>query len=288
MFFKNLTAFKITEINIDIFEDSINKLVFIPCSNSQKSSRGFVNPFIKDQNCLFKFNHLAAFCLLTEEKILPAQVINQQTQEYIEELELTRYVSKKEKTQIKEDMEQRLLPQAFSKFKKIYGYLDLTNNYLVIDSISDKQITEVLDLLQRCEARFEPVIEEETDILTEWLVDSAYPVDVEIAEKCKLTSAIGDSIANISCQGSSMLNDNIKSFIDSGGYITELAITWKEQLAMTANTKLQFKSIKFLEGIKDLNKEENVGHEVDLLLMADMFAELITTMQDWVKIKEDL
>lgn len=30
-----------------------------------------------------------------EDKILTAQVINQQAQEYIEELELTRYVSKK-------------------------------------------------------------------------------------------------------------------------------------------------------------------------------------------------
>lgn len=283
MFFKNLTAFKITEINMDIFESSINKLAFISCSNSQRSSRGFINPFIKDENCLFRFNHLAAFCLLNEEKLLPAQVINQQAQEYIEELELTRYVSKKEKTQIKEDMEQRLLPQAFSKYKKTFGYLDLVNNYLVIDSVSDKQITEVMDLLQRCEAKFEPVIKEETDILTQWLVDNAYPIDVEVAQKCKLTSAIGDSIANISCQGSSMLNDNIKSFIESGGYITELAIIWREQLAMTTNTNLQFKSIKFLDGIKDLNKDENSGHEVDLLLMAEVFADLINTMQGWIK-----
>ncbi|MDE4938333.1 recombination-associated protein RdgC, partial [Francisella tularensis] len=85
--------------------------------------RGLINPFIKDEKCLFKFNPLAAFCLLTEEKILSAQVINQQEQEYIEELELTRYVSKKEKTQIKEDMKQKLLPLAFSKFRKTYGYL---------------------------------------------------------------------------------------------------------------------------------------------------------------------
>ena len=271
MFFKNLTAFKITDINIDIFEDSLNKLAFVPCSNSQRSSRGFVNPFINDEKCLFRFNHLA-----------PAQLINKQAQEYIEELDLTRYVSKKEKKQIKEDIEQKLLPLAFSKFKKTYGYLDLTNNYLVIDSVSEKQITEVVDLLQRCEARFEPIIKEETDILTEWLVDNAYPVDIEIAEKCKLTSAIGDSIANISCQGSSMLNDNIKAFIQSGGYITDLAIIWRELLVMTANTKLQFKAVKFLDGIKDLNKEDNSGHEVDLLLMADVFAELINTMQNWI------
>ncbi|MDE4974222.1 recombination-associated protein RdgC, partial [Francisella tularensis] len=61
MFFKTLTAFKITDINIDIFEDTMNKLAFIPCSTSQKSSRGCINPFIKDAICRFKFNHIAAF-----------------------------------------------------------------------------------------------------------------------------------------------------------------------------------------------------------------------------------
>ena len=35
-----------------------------------------------------------------------------------------------------------------------------------------------------------------------------------------------------------MLNDNIKAFIQRGGYITDLAIIWREQLVMTANTWL--------------------------------------------------
>ncbi|KEI36012.1 DNA recombination-dependent growth factor C [Francisella sp. W12-1067] len=280
MFFKNLTAFKITDINIDTFEESINKLAFIPCSKSQKSTKGFVNPFIKDdENCLFRFNHLAVFCLLTEDKLLPAQIINQEAQAYIEELEQSRYVSKKEKSEIKEDTEQRLLPQAFSKFKKVYGYLDLTNSYLVIDSVSENQVTKIVELLQRCEARFELVQKEESEILTHWFIDNANPLDVEISDKCKLTSDIGDGIANISCQGSAVLNDQIKSFVEAGGYITELAIIWKEQLAMTVNTKLQFKSIKFLDGIKDLNKNES--HEADLLLMSDTFAELINSIEKW-------
>ncbi|OIN82927.1 recombination-associated protein RdgC [Francisella sp. TX07-6608] len=280
MFFKNLTAFKITDINIDVFEQSINKLSFIKCSNLQRSTKGFINPFIKDSDSsLFRFNHLAVFCLMTENKILPAQVINQEAQIYIEDLEQNRYVSKKEKSDIKEDVEQRLLPQAFSKFNKVFGYLDLTNNYLVIDSASDSQITQILDLLQKCEARFEPIQKEESDILTHWFIDNANPLDVEIADKCKLISDIGDGIANISCQGSSMLNNQIKSFVEAGGYITELAIVWKEQLAMTVNQKLQFKSIKFLDGIKDLNKDES--YEADLLLMSDIFAELIKSIETW-------
>lgn len=280
MFFKNLTAFKITSIDIDTFEESINKLAFIPCGKSQKSTKGFINPLIKDEdNCLFKFNHLAVFCLMTEDKLLPAQIINQEAQAYIEELEQTRYVSKKEKSEIKEDTEQRLLPQAFSKFKKVYGYLDLTNNYLVIASVSENQINEILELLQRCEARFEPVQKDESEILTHWFIDNTNPLDVEISDKCKLTSDIGDGIANISCQGSAMLNEQIKSFVETGGYITELAIVWKEQLAMTVNNKLQFKSIKFLDGIADLNKNES--HEADLLLMSDIFAELINSIEKW-------
>ena len=174
------------------------------------------------------------------------------------------------------------MPLAFSKFKKTYGYLDLTNNYLVIDSVFEKQITEVVDLLQRCKARFEPIIKEETDILTEWFIDNTYPVDIEIAEKCKITSAIGDSIANISCQGSSILMIISKHLYKVVAYIIDLAIIWREQLVMTANTKLQFKAVKFLDGIKDLNKEDNSGHEVNLLLLANVFAKLINAMQNWI------
>ena len=127
MFFKNLTAFRIESIDIEKFDESLDKLAYIPCSKNQRSTRGFINPIIKDnEKCLYKFNHLAAFCFLNEEKLLPAQVIK----EYIQELQKTRSVGKKEKTEIKENVEQRLLPQAVSKYKKTYGYIDLINNYL--------------------------------------------------------------------------------------------------------------------------------------------------------------
>jgi recombination associated protein RdgC len=280
MFFKNLTAFKVTQFDIYNFEENLNKLAFIPCSKIQKSTRGFINPFIKDDVCLHTFNNLAVFCFMSEDKILPAQVINQEAAEYIEELQKTRSVGKKEKTEIKEDVEQRLLPQAFSRYKKVFGYFDLSNNYLVIDSVADKQITEIIELIQRCEVKVEPIVKEETSILNTWLTDNANPIDVEIGDKCKLTSDIGDGVANISCQGSSMLNDNIKSFVDAGGYITELAIVYREELSMVVDPKLQFKSIKFLDGIVDLNKDEQ-SHEADLLLMSDIFAELIKSMQNW-------
>ena len=39
-------------------------------------------------------------------------------------------------------------------------------------------------------------------------------------------------------------------------HITEMAVVWKEQLSMNINSNLQFKSIKFLDGVKDLNSND--------------------------------
>ena len=77
----------------------------------------------------------------------------------------------------------------------------------------------------------------------------------------------------------SMLTDNIKSFIETGGHITKMAIVWKEQLSMNINSNLQFKFIKFLDGVKDPNDSDDLSglykQEADLLIMSDIFAELI-------------
>ena len=289
MFFKNLTAFKIEEgFDVEKFEENIQNLAFIPCSGLQKSTKGFVNPLIKSDECVYRVNNILLFCLMTEEKILPATVINEQAQTRIEELESGGdRISKSRKSELKEQIEQQLLPQAFSRHKRLFGYFDLTNNYLIFDSANMNQINEAIEQFRKVTDFFKvkPLIDGETEALTSWFVDNGYPMDIEVGEKCKLVSDVGGGVANISCQGGSMLTDNIKSFVESGGYITEMAIVWKEQLSMAINSNLQFKSIKFLDTIKDLNDSDDLSglykQEADLLIMSDIFAELLSSVQDW-------
>jgi recombination associated protein RdgC len=289
MFFKNMTAFKIEEgFDKEKFTEDMTKMAFIPCSGLQRSTKGFVNPLVKSDECIYSFNNIMLFCLLTEEKILPASVINEQAQIRIEELESGgERIGKSQKTEIKEQIEQQLLPQAFSRHKRLFGYFDLTNNYLIFDSANSNQVNEAIEQFRKVVdfLKVTPLIKEETDALTSWFVDNGYPIDIEIGEKCKLVSDAGDGVANISCQGSTMLTDNIKSFIETGGHITEMAVVWKEQLSMNINSNLQFKAIKFLDGVKDLNDSDDLSglykQEADLLIMSDIFAELLTSVQDW-------
>ena len=200
------------------------------------------------KDMIYSFNNLMLFCLLTEEKILPTSVINEQAQIRIEELESGgERIGKSQKTEIKEQIEQQLLPQAFSRHKRLFGYFDLANNYLIFDSANSNQINEAIEQFRKVVdfLKVTPLIKEETDALTSWFVDNGYPIDIEIGEKCKLVSDAGDGVANISCQGSSMLTDNIKSFIETGGHITEMAIVWKEQLSMNINSNLQLRLLSF-------------------------------------------
>jgi recombination associated protein RdgC len=179
------------------------------------------------------------------------------------------------------------LPQAFSNYKKIFGYFDFANKYLVINSVSDKQVDECLELLRRCcdVLDIEPIMEDETKVLTDWLVNNTYSADIELGDKFKVVSDIGNGLTNVSCKGDDILTEQIKSFIESGGDVTEIAIVWNQQLSMNLTNKLQFKSIKFLDTIKDLNSDDGLNgiykSEADILIMSDAFSELFSSASLW-------
>ena len=292
MFFKNITVFNLKQtIDPTTLDAALSQFSFKPCGNLQASSNGWVHPLVKDHETLCHHsNHFHLLCLKTEEKILPAQVINEHTADKVAEIETLQNttVGKHEKTAIKEDIAHQLLSKAFSRNKTTYAYLDTLNHYLVIDATADKAIDDITMLLRKSlgSLKIEPLLENISGVITHWFKHGTAPQDIVIEDKCKLITDQGDGVATITCQGNTMLSDNIIAFIDSGGVIAELAIAWRDQLSMTMNDRFQFKSIKFLEGIKNLNAELSkadplVKAEADFLLMAESFADFIRSMYEF-------
>ncbi len=289
MFFKNITAFRIkNEIDVLSLEKNLTAMSFKPIDGLTKATRGFVNPLIKSSEASYhSLSNLLVFCLQKEEKILPASVINNELQNRIEDLEMAgKTIAKSQKTEMKEMIEQQLLPQAFSNYKKLFGYFDFENKYLVFNSASDKQIDECLELLRRCcdFLEIEPIIEDETKLLTDWLINNTHSADIELGDKFKVVSDIGKGLTSISYKGDDILTEQIKSFIESGGNVTELAMIWADKLSMTITSKLQFKTIKFLDTLKEQNDDSLDGiykSEADILIMSDAFASLFAATDSW-------
>ena len=292
MFFKNVTAFKLNqEINAEQLANSLSDFAFKSCAPGQASASGWVHPFIKDHEDTFhSINAFHLLCLKTEEKVLPSQVVNEHTAQKIEEIERLQNtkIGKHEKATIKDEVQQMLLTKAFSKSKQTYGYIDSANGFLVIDSNSDKIIDDFSALLRKAlgSLKIQPLFEDISATLTVWFKDGTAPSDIVIEDKCKLVTDQGDGVANITCQGNTMLSDNILAFIEAGGAISELAISWRDQISLTINDRFQWKSIKFLEGLKDLNHELDkedkiVRQEADFLLMTETLAELLNQSEDY-------
>ncbi|MGE3920585.1 MAG: recombination-associated protein RdgC, partial [Gammaproteobacteria bacterium] len=127
MLFKQIQVFQLNQVVTNL-EEKLNAFAFSECLPSLPSTNGWVPPLEDEANPLLTrtIDGNIIFSLQIEEKLLPATVIRQQLQEKINHIETmeARKVRQKEKLQLKDELTHTLLPRAFSKFTKIYAYID--------------------------------------------------------------------------------------------------------------------------------------------------------------------
>ncbi|HSG50893.1 MAG TPA: recombination-associated protein RdgC, partial [Rheinheimera sp.] len=155
MWFKNVRVYKLSApLSTDLaqWESALAEFKFTPLSAQEAVKSGFSFPLhasIK-QYC-HACQHLMFFAVKRQEKILPAAVINEEMQPKVEamEQEKGRPLSRKEKQSLKEELQQSLLPRAFSRSSLTQGYYDPENQWIVINSGSASKAEDVLALLRK-------------------------------------------------------------------------------------------------------------------------------------------
>ena len=156
MWFKNLGIFRLTEaftLTPDEMEQKLEALSFRPCGLHEESSFGWTSPLGKSsQQLVHCANGFMMLCGKKEERVLPAAVVNELVQEKILETEnqQSRKLSKKERTEIKDELIFELLPKAFTFSRKIYAYIDPKGGWLIVDAASAKSAEDLLSLLRKC------------------------------------------------------------------------------------------------------------------------------------------
>ena len=138
MWFKQSKLFQLTDSPrcspIDLAE-KLADLAFRPCRPSMYDSAGWVSPIDEEGMPLVEeINGYIMICLQVEEKILPATVVRQELSKRVKEIEKSenRKMRPREKYSLKDEITAALLPRAFSKFTRIYAYIDTKNNWLIL------------------------------------------------------------------------------------------------------------------------------------------------------------
>ena len=98
---------------------------------------------------LFRQGEMALVALRRQEKVLPASVIRDLTDERVQEIE-ARDVRRwaKRKQQLREQVADELLPRAFSRNLHVRAWLDLAHGWLAVDAGSAARAETLLGALR--------------------------------------------------------------------------------------------------------------------------------------------
>ena len=139
MWFKNLSVFRLTEtfpLDAEALAEKLDTMAFHPCTSQQTFSFGWTAPLGKGaEQLVHSSNGFLMICAKKEERVLPSSVVNEMLQEKIDELQEKddRKLSKKEKTELKDNLIFELLPRAFTFSHNTFAYIDTKNGFVAFD-----------------------------------------------------------------------------------------------------------------------------------------------------------
>ena len=260
MWFKNLAIYRLTEaftLTPVELEEKLESLRFKPCSSTEEFSYGWSSPLGRGSDQLIhQANGFMMLCATKEEKVLPSSVINEMTADKIAEKEdqEARKLSKKERTELKEQIIFELLPRAFSFSKRTFAYIDPKGGWLIVDAASAKKAEELISFLRKnlSSLPLVPVSTKEKPVstMTQWLLQNDAPADVLIEDECELR-APEESGGIIRCKNHDLAAPEIKNHLDTGKQVIKLAISWSDRLSFIVDENLSIKRLKFLDLIQD-------------------------------------
>lgn len=260
MWFKNLTVFRLTEaftLTPDELEQKLEPLSFRPCGAHEEFTFGWTPPLGKSaQQLAHNSNGFIMLCGKKEERVLPSAVINELVQEKILEQEeiQARKLSKKERSEIKDEIIFDLLPKAFTFSRKIYAYIDPKGGWLIVDAASAKNAEDLLSMLRKSLGSLPATplntLEKPSAIMTEWLLNGTNPDDITIEDECELRST-EESGGIIRCKRHDLALPEIKNHLDIGKEVIKLAVSWADRISFIIDENLAVKRLRFLELIQD-------------------------------------
>jgi recombination associated protein RdgC len=287
MLFKQIQLFQLKPSSGFFYDQLVERLqllLFQPCLPSIPISAGWVAPVDEANASLVEqINNRLMICMQVEERILPAAVVRQELQEKVRQLEATRSrkLGKKEKNSLKDEVIMTLLPRSFSKFTRIYAYIDIKNNWLVLGSTNKKKTEQFLSLFKKSVG--EPLnsfeINKIPPVITQWIKNRDYPDAFSIEKKGVLQDA-NQKTRIIRCQQQDLFVNSIHDFIKDGCELKQIALMWRDSIRFVLSDDFTLRSIKFedelIGQVKEMEAEtRQQKFMADFFMMTETLSSLL-------------
>lgn len=292
MWFRNLRIYRLSsDWNRDArqLNDLLAKRPLSRCGSFDMVSRGWVYP--KHEDFVHGVNGQWLVALGVEQKLLPATVVRQVTQERAAQIEAEqgRKVGRKEMRDLRDSVAQELLPKAFTRRRTTWAWIDPINGWLAIDAGSDAKAEEFLEVLLPSvgEIQLRPLQTQlsPTSAMTDWLASGEAPVGFTVDDDLELRPAASTQSA-IRYVKHALEGKEIQQHIGNGKVATKLGMTWNDKVSFVLTDKFQVKRLAFLDILKEEAEqsalEADEQFDVDFALMAGelnlLLSDLLTAL----------
>ncbi|MEK7991570.1 MAG: recombination-associated protein RdgC [Thiotrichaceae bacterium] len=279
--FKNIQLFtlqKSLEHNAESLHQALSQKQFRPCGDYELKTMGWIASLRDSELLTFEANNCIFLRLRIQEKILPASVIRDFVNDKVAEIEAAelRNVRRKERNEIKEQVTQTLLPRALPKNTDVVLYLDMTNQWLVVDSSSRNKAEDISSFLRATLGSL-PAVSPQFQVspsltMTQWLKNNETPTSFVLGDACKLVASEGESVT---CKQMDLLSSEIQENLNTGKMVEYLALSWDNRLDLILDENFGIKRLKFM----DIEQEDEQGDEqTDLTMMTLEFSRLVKAL----------
>ncbi|MDT0593411.1 recombination-associated protein RdgC [Glaciecola petra] len=297
MWFKNIKIYRLPEdftIDTAQLQLQLEAMSFKACQSQEIHSMGWVSPIPQTDSLFQQANQDILFKLKRESKLLPASVINDELNLKVGEFESESGspMPKKAQKDLKEEITNRLLPQAFSKYSHINGFVSLDKKLVIIDASSDANAEVFLACLRKCLGSLPalPLAKaSQQHILTDWLMKDC-PADVELLDEAEFQSS-ADNGGTIKVKKQNLDEDEVLAHIQAGKLVQKLAIAFSDRLTAIIEHDLSVKRIKFTDIVIEQNEDIPKGDvavklDADFVLFASEIKSFIAKLENAFELNE--
>ncbi|WP_110647564.1 recombination-associated protein RdgC [Salinicola peritrichatus] len=281
-------------IALEDLEAALAEFAFRPVSPREMRRVGWTTPAGKQSEALsHEIQRHILITMLKQERLLPAAVVNDEVAERAEAREAAegQPLSRRERQLLKEQVLEELLPQAFTRTKRIDVWWDTANRIIGINAGSRKAAEEALDLLRQSlgSLKVTPLATRTPPArgMTQWLSDpGSRPAILLLGDQVELRAAEDEGIYR--ARQVDLDSEEMQHLLEGGRQATRLAIGIEGLARFQLYDDLSIKGLKFDDALLDEASQADDGDdpavrlETDFALWSDAMSKVIASLLEWL------
>ncbi len=286
-FFKTLTAYRLNvPVTVAQVEEALSAKRFSPCGPQDSQSVGFIPPRGGEHDpMLYANNGQILVALQVQSKILPGSVIREFADERAKEIfeREGRRVGRKEMKELKEAIQQELLPKAFTKSSVTQAWINSRDGFVVVNATgakADLMITKLIDTMDFLKVKSLKLQSAPAAIMAAWLSSGEVPAGFTVDQDCELKSSEAAAIRYVR---HALDGDDVREHLAAGKVPTRLAMTWNDRISFVLTERMTLKAITPLDVMVDQATEGKEAEEIfesEFALMTGEYSRLLKDLID--------